>query len=304
MQHKSLVQKLKHPEHVVAAICRKLYFLFPGDCFYLKLIYYLEMGKKLRLKNPKAFSEKLQWLKLYDRNPEYTKMVDKISVKRYVASMIGEKYIIPTLGVWDKVENIEWKTLPDKFVIKASNGGGGGGVFVCKDKSVLDIKSVSQKLNFALKSNIYQQYREWPYKNVKPRIIAEECLECESEMGLKDYKVFCCNGEPKLIKVNYDVETDYKSNWYTPLWEYMKGTTINDPSHEEIQIEKPQLLDELLDRARVLSKNIPFVRVDFYILPEGLKFGELTFYPGSGFEKFDPESFDEEIGSWIDLSKI
>ena len=171
-------------------------------------------------------------------------------------------------------------------------------------KLILDIKSVSKKFNFALKSNIYQQYREWPYKNVKPRILAEECLESETETGLKDYKVFCCNGEPKLIKVNYDVETDYKSNWYTPLWEYMKGTTINDPSHEEIQIEKPQLLDELLDKARVLSKNIPFVRVDFYILPEGLKFGELTFYPGSGFEKFDPESFDEEIGSWIDLFKI
>ena len=303
MQHKSLVQKLKHPAHIFAAMCRKLYFLFPSDCFYLKLIYYLEMGKKLKLKNPKAFSEKLQWLKLYDRNPEYTKMVDKVSAKKYVASIIGEKYIIPTLGVWNKVEDIEWERLPDKFVIKTSNGGGGGGVFICKDKAVFDVESISKKLHHALGGNIYRQYREWPYKNVKPRIIAEEYLEDSMGAGLKDYKVFCCNGEPKLIKVNYDVTTDYKSNWYSLTWEYVKGATVYDPSYEEIQIEKPLLLDELLDKARILSKNIPFVRVDFYILPKGLKFGELTFYPGSGFEKFDPESFDEEIGSWIDLHK-
>ena len=252
MQHKSLLQKLKYPAHVFAAICRKLYFLFPNDHFYLRLIYYLEMGEKLDLKHPKAFSEKLQWLKLYDRNPEYTKMVDKVTAKEYVATKI--------------------------------------------------IKSISNKLRRALKSNIYRQYREWPYKNVKPRVIAEEYLEDETGSDLKDYKVFCCNGVPKLIKVNYDVTTDYKSNWYSPSWDYVKGTTVNDPSHEEIHIKKPYLLDELLDKAKALSSNIPFLRVDFYILSSGLKFGELTFYPGSGFEKFEPKSFDEEIGAWIDCN--
>ena len=302
MQHKSLLQKLKYPAHVFAAICRKLYFLFPNDHFYLRLIYYLEMGEKLDLKHPKAFSEKLQWLKLYDRNPEYTKMVDKVTAKEYVATKIGDEYIIPTLGVWDRVEDIKWEKLPDKFVIKTSHGGGGGSVFLCKDKSSIDIKSISNKLRRALKSNIYRQYREWPYKNVKPRVIAEEYLEDETGSDLKDYKVFCCNGVPKLIKVNYDVTTDYKSNWYSPSWDYVKGTTVNDPSHEEIHIKKPYLLDELLDKAKALSSNIPFLRVDFYILSSGLKFGELTFYPGSGFEKFEPKSFDEEIGAWIDCN--
>ncbi len=301
MKAPSIIQRIKYPLHTLAGICRRLYFLFPNDRFYLKLIYFLEMGKRLNLKDPKRFSEKLQWLKLYDRKPEYTTMVDKYAVKNWVADRIGGEYIIPTLGVWDCPEEINFDNLPNQFVLKTTHGGGGGGVVICKDKVTFDNNAVIVKLNRSLKSDIYRAYREWPYKNVPKRIIAETYIEETSEHGLIDYKVFCFNGIPKLIKVNYDVNIDYKSNWYTTSWTYIKGTTVNDPSHEEIEIEKPEILEELLEKASVLSKGIPFARVDFYIIANRLKFGELTLYPGSGFEKFSPQSFDYELGSWIIL---
>lgn len=293
---------LDKPSLITQSLLMKFNFLFP-DRLYLKLLYHAKMGRSLNLVSPQRFSEKLQWLKLYDRRPEYTQMVDKIAVKPYVASIIGEKYIIPTLGVWKHFDDIDFDRLPERFVLKTNHSGGSSGVVICRDKSKLDKQKAKVVLERSLKKSIFPSLKEWPYKNVQPMILAEELLENKGAHGLMDYKVFCCNGVPKCVKVNYDVETDYHVNWYTTDWQYIKGTTIYDPTDSSVQIEKPQQLGLLLELSRKLSKGIPYVRVDFYINEDALWFGELTFYPGSGFEPFTPDSFDYEIGSWIHLEK-
>lgn len=293
---------LKEPSLIIQGLLMKFNFLFP-DKFYLKLMYRSKMGFPLNLKNPQRFSEKLQWLKLYDRKPQYTKMVDKIAVKPYVANIIGEEYIIPTLGVWEHFDDIDFDRLPDSFVLKTNHSGGSTGVIVCRDKATLDRQKAKIRLEHSLKKGIFPTLREWPYKDVKPMILAEKLLESDDIHGLMDYKVFCCNGEPKCVKVNYDVETDYHVNWYTPDWKYIEGTTVKDPTNPSVQIDRPKDLELLLDLSKKLSEGIPYLRVDFYINGKGLWFGELTFFPGSGFERFDPDSFDYEIGSWITLPK-
>ena len=255
----------------------------------------------MNLRNPKRFSEKLQWLKLYDRKPEYTTMVDKIAVKNYVANIIGKEYVIPTLGVWNHFDDIDFDGLPDKFVLKTNHSGGSTGVVVCRNKSTFNKASAKKRLERSLKKNIYHVSREWPYKNVIPMIFAEELLETNEKHGLMDYKVFCCNGEPKMVKVNYDVAKDYHVNWYDLDWNRLEGTTIFDPTDKTVEIGRPALLDEMLDKAKTLSKGIPFLRVDFYCFENKIRFGELTFSPGSGFEPFEPDSFDFKIGEWIKL---
>ena len=294
---------LKKPSLIIQGLLMKCNFLFP-DKLYLKILYRVKMGRPLDLKNPQRFSEKLQWLKLYDRKPEYTTMVDKIAAKGYVAGIIGEKYIIPTLGTWHHFDEIDFDKLPDKFVLKTNHGGGGSAVVICKDKAKFNKARAKAILESSLKRSIYPALREWPYKNVKPMILAEKLLEDEGAHGLMDYKVFCCNGEPRMVKVNYDVATDYHVCWYDLDWNKIEGTTIYDPVDESVNIEKPQELDRLLELARTLSKDIPYLRVDFYCVDGELKFGELTFFPGSGFERFTPDSFDERIGRWIELPEI
>lgn len=285
---------------IILGIVNHWWFLF-SDKVSLKIQYRIKMGRKLNLKNPTRFTEKLQWLKLYDRKPEYTRMVDKITAKDYVANIIGDKYIIPTLGTWNHFDEIDFETLPDKFVLKTNHSGGGGGVIICKDKARFNKTRAKNILENSLKHSIYPYLREWPYKNVKPMILAEQLLEDSGEHGLMDYKVFCCNGEPRMVKVNYDVATDYHVCWYDLDWNKIEGTTIYDPVDDSVEIERPKELESLLDLAKILSKSIPYLRVDFYCTDGKLKFGELTFFPGSGFERFNPDSFDEKIGSWITL---
>lgn len=289
-----------NPTKLVLSLVMRFNFLFP-DKLYLKILYRLMMGRKLNLNTPTRFSEKLQWLKLYDRKPQYTRMVDKCESKKYVAEIIGEEYIIPTLGIWNSFDEINFDILPNKFVIKTNHSGGGSGVIICKDKSKLDKNYVKYKLEKSLKNSIYNSFREWPYKNVVPKIIAEQLLETDEQYGLLDYKVFCFNGEPKLIKVNYHVKGIYRVNWYDVNWNRVYGTTIYDPTDMDVDIEKPIFLSELLENAKILSMGIPYLRVDFYYNNGRLLFGELTFYPGSGFEPFNPDSYDIEIGKLIKL---
>ena len=231
-------------------------------------------------------------------------MVDKIAVKGYVANVIGDRYVIPTLGVWNNFDDIDFDSLPNKFVLKTNHSGGSTGVIICKDKTKFNKETAKRRLEKSLKEDFYHIFREWPYKNVPHKLFAEVLLEDNGEHGLLDYKVFCCNGEPKMVKVNYDVATDYHVNWYDLDWNKIEGTTIYDPVDNSVDIEKPKDLNFLLDLARKLSKDIPYLRVDFYYTGGELKFGELTFFPGSGFERFKPESFDEEIGSWIRLPNM
>ena len=277
---------------------KKLLKLLP-DYIFLQIKYRYKFNKKLDLKKPQTINEKLQWLKLYDRNPEYTKMVDKYEAKKYVANIIGEEYIIPTLGVYDKFEDINFATLPNQFVIKCTHDS--GGLIICKDKTKLNIKEARKKINKSLKRNYFYTGREWPYKNVKPRIIAEQYMVDESGTELKDYKFFCFNGEPKLLFVAKDRPYATKFNYYDmdfkklPFKQHYKN--FND------YIEKPKGFEKMIELSRKLSKDIPHVRVDFYDINGKVYFGELTFYHFSGFEKFEPEEWDRILGDMLKLPK-
>ena len=268
---------------------------FLPDVIFLKLMYRKVMRKKLNLKDPKTFNEKLQWLKLYDRKPEYTTMVDKAAVKNYVADKIGPEYIIPTLGVWDRFDDIDFDSLPDQFVLKCTHDS--GGLVICRDKNTLDRAAAKEKIEKSLARNYYLHAREWPYKNVKPRILAESYLEEESG-DLRDYKFFCFNGEPKcaLVCAQRYTGDGVRMSFYDPQWNQMSFHWRYPPI--ETEVERPQELEKMLSFAKILSENIPFVRVDFYEVKGQVYFGELTFFPASGTAKFDS---DEIMGTWITL---
>ena len=270
-----------------------------SDKVYLKLIYRLIFGRKLDLKNPKTFNEKLQWLKLNDRKPEYTLMVDKYEVKRYIAERIGEEYVIPTLGVWDNFDDIDFDLLPNQFVIKCTHDS--GGLVICKDKSKLDILKAREKINKALSRRFFYFGREWPYKNVKPRIIAEKYLVDETVDELRDYKFFCFGGVCKCLKVDFDRFIEHHANYYDPQGNLLEfGEKICPPNIDK-NIVLPSNKNKMLQLAEILSKDIPFLRADFYDVNGKIYFGELTFYPASGWGEFTDEKWDYKLGEWIEL---
>ena len=270
------------------------------DAEYLSRKFAAVFGRRLPLEAPKTLNEKLQWLKLYDRKPEYTVMVDKYKARDYISEKIGSQYLIPLLGVWDDPNEIDFSAFPDKFVLKC-NHNSGLGMCICKDKSALNIKKVKAELKRGLKQDYYLTGREWPYKNVPRRIIAEEFMKSDAG-GLSDYTVHCFNGEPKLILVCKDrfTSTGLTEDFFSSDWEHLD---IRRPSHpnSKTEITKPDELSEMLTLARKLSEDIPFLRVDFYIIEHKVYFSELTFYPASGFERFVPEKWDETLGSWLEL---
>lgn len=274
------------------------------DAYYLHIKYRKRMKRALHLRNPRTFNEKMQWLKLHDRRQEYTTMVDKYEAKKYVAEMLGEKYIIPTLGVWDKFEEIDFSALPNRFVLKCTHDS--GGLVICRDKKNFDKEDAKEKINNSLKQNYFYYGREWPYKHVKPRIIAEQYMEDSCGKGdLTDYKFHCYSGEVKAIQVisNRYGSTGMVNDFYTPDWkkyELKRGICANGT----VEMECPEEIPELIRFAKRLAKNYPFIRVDFYIINHHIYFGELTLYPASGFTPFIPESFDELFGSWIRLPGI
>ena len=270
------------------------------DKAYIKLEYFRRLHKFPNLKNPKTFNEKLQWLKLYDRKPIYTTMVDKYEAKKYVADIIGEEYIIPTIGAWDKFEDIDFDALPDQFVLKCTHDS--GGLAICRDKSKFDIKKARNKINKSLKRNYYWANREWPYKDVKPRIIAEKYMVDESGYELKDYKFFCFNGEMKLLFVAKDrgLETEEtKFDFFDEDFNHLPLT--NGHPNSEPPYFKPDNFDEMKELAEKLSENIPQLRVDFYNINGKIYFGELTFFHWSGLMPFDPPEWDLKIGEFIKL---
>ena len=268
---------------------------------YLKKKYRAILGKPLNLDNPKTFNEKLQWLKLYDRKPIYTTMVDKYEAKKYVAARIGEEYIIPTIGVWNDSDEIEFDSLPQRFVLKCTHNSGLG-MCICKDKSKLDVEKVRREVKKGLKQDYYLPGREWPYKDVKHRVLAEKYMEDDSGSELRDYKVLCFGGEPKLIQFHAGRFTgNHTQDYYDTNWERLPMTQGSPLS--ENPLEKPVFLEEMLDLSRKLSEGIPQVRVDWYYVKGQLYFGELTFFDASGFDEFEPEEWNETIGGWISLPK-
>ncbi len=284
-----------------SSLLRHFNSLFP-DKFYLSLLYRCEMGKWIDWKNPKTFTEKLQWLKLYDFKPEYTKMVDKYAVKDYVASIIGEEHIIPTLGVWDRVEDIDWDSLPDQFVLKTTHGGGGGGVVICPDKSKFGRKAAEKKLSASMKANAGRTLREKPYLKVPKRIIAEKYMADSTRPvvgDLADYKFFCFDGRVKLFKVDYGRFVEHHANYYSPEGELLPlGEVGLLPDFKHIEV-LPDNIDEMIAIAEKLSKGFRFLRVDLYDISGQIYFGELTFYPAGGVGAFSPEEWDAILGSWI-----
>ncbi len=271
------------------------------DIRYLKRKYKALMGKELNISEPRTFNEKLQWLKLYDCNPEYTTMVDKYEAKEYVKSIIGSEYIIPTLGVWDNFDDIDFNSLPDQFVLKCTHDS--GGLVICKDKSKLNVAAARKKINKSLKHNFFLRGREWPYKNVKPRIIAEKYMEDDSVFELRDYKFFCFGGVCKCMKVDFDRFIEHHANYYDPQGNLIDlGETICPPDPQK-NIVLPANMDKMISLAEELSQGIPFLRADFYDVNGQIYFGELTFYPASGFGAFTIDAWDTKLGKWIELPK-
>ena len=271
------------------------------DSIWIRIQYRRKVGVWPNLKNPKTFNEKLQWLKLHDRNPLYTKLVDKYEVKKIVAEQIGDEYIIPTLGVWDKFDDIDFDKLPNQFVLKCTHDS--GGLIVVKDKSTLDVKAARKTINNCVKMNYYWSMREWPYKNVKPRIIAEKYMEDESGYELKDYKVHCFEGNPCFVQVDFDRFINHGRNIYDFNWN-LQPFEIKYPSNQNHLIKKPVCLDLLQKYATILSKGYRYVRCDFYVVGDHVYFGEITFYHGSGIEKIKPHEWNEKFGSLLNLGNV
>ena len=292
---------IKNPKILLTGLLIRIGYKFIPEKFYLELLYRLEIGKWPNIDNPTKFTEKIQWLKLYDHNSEYTKMVDKYAVKQYVAEKIGKEYIIPTLGIWEKAEDIDWDNLPEKFVLKTTHGGGGHGIIICRSKEEFDKKTAIKQLNIAMKKDIAKNYKEWPYKNVHKRIIAEEYMEDANLHELRDYKFFCFGGRCRCFKVDYDRFTEHHANYYDTKGNLLMFGEVGLLPNFNKSIEIPENINLMIELANKLSATISFLRVDFYNVNGKIYFGETTFYPGSGLVPFEPEEWDEILGSWIEL---
>ncbi len=267
---------------------------------YLKRTFKICLGKELDLNNPQTFNEKLQWLKLYNRRPEYTMMVDKYKVRDYIAKKLGDEYLIPLLGVWDDPDEINFDALPNQFVLKC-NHNSGLGMCICKDKSKLDIQQVKEELRKGLAQDYYLTGREWPYKNVPRKIICEKYMVDESGTELKDYKLLCFNGEPKLIEIHRGRFGEHTQDFYdAKTWERLDIQQPNMPMAAHA-MSKPAFADEMVALSRELAQDIPHVRVDWYFAENRLYFGELTFFDGSGFDSFVDVNDDLLLGSYITL---
>lgn len=278
---------------------KNLGFLIP-DRQYIQLRFRFNMGYWPDLKNPETFNEKINWLKLYDRKPVYTTMVDKYAVKDYVSKIIGEEYIIPTLGVWPTPEEIEWNKLPDKFVLKTTHGGGSCGVIVCMDKDTFDEGNAISKLSDSMKADIYSELREWPYKNVEKRIIAEQYLDSKGK-ELNDYKFFCFNGKVRCFKVDFNRFVEHHANYYSRDCELLTlGEVVCTPQPEH-HITFPDNIYEMFSIAEKISAGHPFLRVDLYNIEGKIYFGETTFFPAGGMGRFTEDVWDKTLGSWINL---
>ena len=277
-----------------------LNFFRVSDKLFVKIQYRKRMKKKLNLKTPKTFTEKLQWLKVYDHNPNYTIMVDKYLVRDYINKKIGKEFLVPILGVYDNFSDIDFSKLPNKFVIKCNHDS--GGIVICKSKKKLNVVSAREKIEKSLRRNYYYSNREWPYKNVKPKIIIEKYLEDKESHLIRDYKFFCFNGDPKFIYVSEGLEdhSTAKISFFDLDFKPMPFKRSDYSAFETIP-KKPINLDLMIKFSKILSKDIPHIRVDFYEVNKKLYFGELTFFTCSGFIPFDPIEWDQKLGEMLKL---
>lgn len=301
---KNAIQSLLHnPRHFLFAIFHRVVWLVPNDRKYLTMYYWLATGKKLNLETPVTFGEKMQWLKLYNREPAYTKMVDKIAVKDFVSRMIGKEYVIPTLYIWNKPSNIEWDKLPNQFVLKTNHDGGGNGIVVCKDKSKLDKKKALRELWHSYRRNSYKIGREWPYKDVPHKVFAEQYIE-GLDGDLFDYKFFCFAGKVKCFKIDFNRQIDHHANYYDRKGNLLPyGEKAYPPAYEK-ELVIPSNIEQMIQLAEQLAKNTPFVRVDMYNVKGKIYFGEITFFPAGGTSTWVGDvDVDSLWGQWLTLPK-
>lgn len=270
---------------------------FIPDKPYLKMVYRIKTGKKLNLKNPVGFNDKMNWLKLNDRHWEYTDYVDKYKVREIISGKIGEEYLFPLLGVWDSFDDIDFDKLPDKFVLKCNHDS--ASVKIILDKKTINKKELKNFFDGRMQLNSFCLGREYPYKNVVPKIIAEKFIEVDDKHGLRDYKFFCFDGEPKFLFVATDRSTDVKFDFYDIGFNHIDTTNIHLQSG--LQLEKPEKFEEMVELARKLSQGMKFVRIDLYNVDGKIYFGEYTFFHGGGFYLFYPDKYEKIFGDMIKL---
>ena len=294
---------VKNPKKILFAIGMHGGFKFLNDRTYLKMMYWSGLGKKLNLDNPITFNEKIQWLKIHNTDPVYTIMVHKYEDKKYVSNIIGEKYIIPTLGVWNHFNELDFDKLPNQFVLKCTHDS--GGLVICKDKRKLNIKDAKKKLERSLKRNYYWIGRELPYKNVTPRIIAEPYMEDTIDRELRDYKFFVFDGVAKALYIASDrLNTEEETKFDFFDMEFNHLDFINGHPNNSFIPHKPKTFEKMKEFAEKLGTGFPHLRVDFYEVNGKTYFGELTFAHWSGFIPFEPEEWDKKFGEWIKLPKL
>ncbi len=280
-------------KNLISLFYRSLFFL--SDEAFIRLIYRLRMGKKLNLDKPVTFNEKLQWLKLNDHNPLYTKIADKLGVRDYVREKVGKEHVVPVLAAYSSFDEIDFSSLPQSFVLKTTHDS--GSLVICPDKAFLDIKKAGKTITRSMKRNYYWTTREWQYKNIEPKIIAEKYLgKC-----ITDYKFFCFNGKPEFMYIEREEEEQPQQAIFDMTFNRLPFTMDDDASPEVF--EKPQFFDEMKTIAGVLSSGIPFIRVDMYYVEGKILVGELTFYHYGGFIPFNPPEWDKTIGGYLDIEK-
>lgn len=292
-----LIRNLKEPRALAIKLLARMSPWIASDRLYLSLRYRLFMGKRLELDNPRTFNEKLNWLKLNYHLPVYPHLVDKYEVKQIVADAVGEQYVITTLGVWDSADDIDFGALPDRFVLKCTHDS--GGLVVCRDKSTLDTAAARRTLSACMSRNYFGQSREWGYKHVRPRIIAEQYMEDTATGALNDYKFFCFDGVPRVMYVGSDRATGVKFDFYD--MDFRPIDVINGHPRSSRPIARPATFGQMRELAARLSQGHPFMRVDLYEVDGRVYFGEYTLYHFGGTIPFEPESFDYLLGSWLTL---
>lgn len=278
-------------------LARRGYTDFIPDKPFLELQYYLKLGRRLNLNPPRLYNEKLQWIKLYDRREEYRAYVDKLAVRDFVREKVGEKYLIPALAACERVDEIDWAGLPERFVVKCTHGSSCN--IICRDKKQLDVAKACAQLNAWMKRDWFSLSREWPYKGVKPRILIEEFIGGEDGRVPYDYKLMCFGGEPRFVVVDADRYDGHTRTYYDTNW--VKQEMFNRHPNIPREIPRPEQLGEMLDVARALSAGIPHVRIDLYVARGQVFFGEMTFFHGYGMEVFRPQEFEERMGDMIPL---
>ena len=299
MNRKHLHSLMRNPKLLLVGLLSARPFAWIPDSWYLKVNYRCRTGLSLNLENPRRFNEKLQWLKLHDRQPIYTTCVDKYAVRAHVGRIIGEEYLIPIYGVWDSVDEIDFAKLPEKCVLKCTHDSGSVAII---DKNT-DKATLKKKLKKWLSHDYYIRGREWPYKDVKHRVICEKFMQNAASEGLTDYKFFCFHGEPKLLIVCTErTEMGPKVTFMDMDWEKLPFERHYPAS--DVPIKKPANFELMIQLSKKLAAGFPFVRVDLYEIRAKVYFGELTLYPGGGFEEFKPDEWDEKLGALIDISKV